>query len=454
MTRRLLLSLLLILQVNLTPAVAAEVAAGPMVGVTSMRSARIWFQAARPGTARVEYWPESAPKATLRSAPVTIHSGRQNAVTVTLNDLKPGTRYAYRVLVDGKAASPVFGFATQVLWQWRTDPPDFRVVTGSCAYTNEPEFDRPGKPYGDGDGIFAQMAAARPDLTVWLGDNLYFREVDFDSPWGMAARYVHSRQQPSLQALLRTGSHAAIWDDHDYGPNDSNSSFPLKDVSLELFKRYWPNPSFGLPELPGVFTVVRQGDAEFFMLDDRWYRDDDKNSGMEKVMFGAAQMRWLKNALLNSTATFKIIANGSQMLDAPETYRESWSHFKEERQGFLDWLTATKVNGVMFLSGDRHYTEMLQLPRPGTYPLHELTCSPFTAGPTDTSKMSPTPGQIPGTLVSERNFCTLDFSGPRAKRTLVIRSVASDGRELWKHSLSASAMRTPKNPTQPVIEVK
>jgi len=444
MIRRLSLALLLLLHVSLTGAHAAELAAGPMVGATAMRSARIWFQTAKPGIARVEYWLASAPRSQRHTASATLASSRQNAVTVTLNDLKPGTRYSYRVLVDGKAVSSVLSFATQTLWQWRTDPPDFRVVTGSCAYTNEPEFDRPGKPYGDGDGIFDQMAAARPDLTVWLGDNLYYREVDFDSPWGMAARYTHSRQQPSLQALLRTGSHAAIWDDHDYGPNDSNSSFPLKDASLELFKRYWPNPSFGLAELPGVFTIVRQGDADFFLLDDRWYRDDDRESSGTKTMFGAAQLRWLKNALLNSTATFKIIANGSQMLDAAETYRESWSHYKDERQGFLDWLTANKVNGVMFLSGDRHYTEMLQWPRPGNYPLTELTCSPFTASPVDTSKMPPTPGQVPGTLVSERNFCTMDFSGPRTKRTLLIRSVASDGRELWKHSLSASAMRTPK----------
>jgi alkaline phosphatase D len=287
------------------------------------------------------------------------------------------------------------------------------------------------------------MAAARPDLTVWLGDNLYFREVDFDSPWGMAARYAHSRQQSSLQALLRTGSHAAIWDDHDFGPNDSNSSFNLKDASLELFKRYWPNPSFGLPEHPGVFTIARQGDADFFLLDGRWYRDADLDSGSAKVMFGATQMRWLKNALLNSTANFKIIASGSPMLDGPTPY-ESWSHFNDERQGFIDWLTANKVNGVMFLSGDRHHTEMLQWPRSGTYPLHELICSPLTAGPRDISKGPATPGQIPGTLVGERNFCTLDFSGPRTKRTLVIRAVATDGRELWQQSLSASAMRTPK----------
>lgn len=408
-----------------------------------MRSARIWFQTVKPATARVEYWPESSPVSKRRSDLMAVQSTRQNAVAVTLNDLKPGTRYGYRVLVNGKAVSPVLSFATQTLWQWRTDPPNFRVVTGSCAYINEPEFDRPGTPYGAGSEIFAQMAAARPDLTVWLGDNVYLREVDYDSAWGMAARYAHGRQHRPLQALLRTGTHAAIWDDHDYGPNDSNSSFALKDTSLELFKAYWPNPSYGLPELPGVFTVVHQGDVDFFLVDGRWYRDDDQNGDSPKTMFGAAQIRWLKNALLNSTANFKIITSGSQMLDAP-SYIESWGHFTEERQDFIDWLTANKIDGVMFLSGDRHYTEMLAWPRTGSYSLHELTCSPLTAGPRDITKAPVTPGRVQGTLVGERNFCTMDFSGPRTKRSLVIRSVATDGREMWKRTLSAADMRTPK----------
>jgi alkaline phosphatase D len=69
-------------------------------------------------------------------------------------------------------------FRTPPLWQWRTDPPDFTLLTGSCAYINEEAYDRPGKPYGDGYSIFETMAQMRPDLTLWMGDNLYFHEAD------------------------------------------------------------------------------------------------------------------------------------------------------------------------------------------------------------------------------------------------------------------------------------
>ena len=35
----------------------------------------------------------------------------------------------------------------------------------------------------------------------------------------------------------------------------------------------------------------------------------------------------------------------------------------------------------MFLSGDRHFTELLKVERPGTYPLYEFTSSPLTSRP-------------------------------------------------------------------------
>lgn len=444
MTYRLVILAFCIAASYIHDARGSELSAGPMVGVTAQRSARIWFQTSTPSMATVEFWAEAAPKSKRRSSLVKTTANSQHAATVPITDLKPGTRYSYRILLDGKPASPVFAFATQMLWQWRTDPPDFRVATGSCAYVNEPDFDRPGTPYGAGEEIFDRMAATKPDLTVWLGDNLYFREVDFDSPWGLEARYAHTRQSLPLQKLLQTGSHAAIWDDHDYGPNDGNSSFFLKDKSLELFKNYWPNPGFGSAEMPGVSTIVRHGDAEFFLVDGRWYRDSDRDVSPSKSLFGTVQLRWLKNALLNSTATFKIITSGSPMLDTQP--HEGWQNFPNERQEFIDWLTANKVDGVMFLSGDRHSTELLQWPRNGTYPLFELICSPLTAGPRDISKLVDKPGIVSGTLVGERNFCILDFQGPRTSRTLDIRSFAADGREFWKQTLSSSSMRTPRPP--------
>lgn len=421
---------------------AASLAAGPMSGPTAMREATVWIQAKSAGRAQLEFWPENAVARKRRSAPVTLSRREDYAARLPLAGLEPGVRYRYRVLVDGKPASAIHTLATQALWQWRSDPPSFKVLLGSCAYINEAAYDRPGTPYGGGSEIFASMAAAQPDLTLWLGDNVYFREAD-DSPSGMAARYRHDRALPALQALLGSGNHAAIWDDHDYGPNDSNASFIFKDQSLALFKRYWANPSYGLPGLPGIFTSVRHGDAEFFLLDDRWYRDADSLKAEDKAMFGKKQMRWLQNALLNSTATFKFIAGGSQLLGTPSPY-EGWFNFPAERRAFIDWLGANRVEGVLFLSGDRHHTELLQWPRPDAYPLYDLTCSPLTAGTHDVSRERDNPRLVPGTLVGGRNYCSLEFSGPRAGRKLILRAFDTRGEKLWEKEIMRSEIAYPK----------
>lgn len=152
-------------------------------------------------------------------------------------------------------------------------------------------------------------------------------------------------------------------------------------------------------------------------------------------MFGKQQIRWLKNALLNSSASFKFIVSGSQLLDDQSKY-EGWRNFPQERQEFIDWLTLSKINGVVFLSGDRHHTELLAMQRENAYPLYELTCSPLTSGTHDITEEQRNPRLVEGTLVGERNFCALEFSGTRKNRQLVVKSHNTEGRLLWEKSMN------------------
>jgi alkaline phosphatase D len=244
---------------------------------------------------------------------------------------------------------------------------------------------------------------------------------------------------------LGTGQHLAIWDDHDYGPDNSDKGFALKTQSLGLFQRYWVNPNYGLPEAPGVFFKVSLGDLDLFLLDDRSYRDPDPAPATaEKTLLGPRQLQWLKEGVKASRATFKLIAAGSRMLsDRPASSGrggEGWHNFPQERTAFLDWLKAEGVEGLFFLSGDVHYTYLSELERPGSYPLLELICSPLT------SRVHPRPfpiRELPGTLVTQRNFCTLDISGPAEQRLLAVSAWDSAGTRLWRETFPAAALRNP-----------
>lgn len=427
-------------------AVAAEIAAGPMAGARAMRSALLWVQADSAAEARIEYWNEREPNRRWQSAPIMLSASSQFATHFRINSLEPGQRYGYRVLLDGKASKVGdLSFTTQDLWQWRKDAPDFKIAMGSCTYVNDPDYDRPGRGYGGFFETLQSVAKQQPDMMLWLGDNVYLREADFDSAWGMAERYRHTRALPQMQALLRTGHHYAIWDDHDYGPNNANQSYAFKGEALDLFKRYWANPSYGLPGQPGTHSTFSFNDADFFLTDNRWYRDDDDLIGVgNKTMFGREQVRWLKNALMNSTAAFKFIVMGSQVLN-DGSRSDGWHHYKAERDEFMKWLTEQKVNGVFFLSGDRHFTALYRQDREGTYPLHDLTCSPLTSGTHKQERERTNPRIVSGTLVEDkRNFCTFDFKGTRQAREFIIRVFDHQGVKQWERTITHSELTTPK----------
>jgi alkaline phosphatase D len=92
-------------------------------------------------------------------------------------------------------------------------------------------------------------------------------------------------------------------------------------------------------------------------------------------------MEWLKNSLLFSTATFKIIAVGSQVLNKLSPY-EKLGHFPAEYDELMNFLKDSKINGVLFLTGDRHHSEIIKTERAGTYTLYDITVSPLTSSTT------------------------------------------------------------------------
>jgi alkaline phosphatase D len=422
-------------------AAAPALAASIMHGFADMTSMTLWVQTERAVRVTVELHPESDP-GRRRKVEGATHPDDDFATALRLAGLDPGTRYRYTVLVDGKPAAESGHFSTQPLWQFRTEPPEFAVAFGSCHYLND-RFDRPGQPWGADYAILDALAAQSPDLMLWLGDNVYFREPEWTSPEGMSARYRAYRASPTLRRLARATSHVAIWDDHDYGPNDSDASFVMKGAALDAFKRYWPNPSHGLPGVPGVFGMVTFGDVDFFLLDNRFHRYPNRfPQTASKAMFGGPQLLWLKQALAHSRAPFKIVVAGGQFWNRANRF-EAFHNYPAEHKALGDWLVEQKIQGVVFLSGDRHFGGLWRIERPGTYPLHEFTSSPLTAG----AVANPSPEErenpelVRGTLVTQRNFGMLRFSGPRQERALTLEAYDASGKMLWQRRISAAELR-------------
>jgi alkaline phosphatase D len=413
-----------------------------MHGFADYTSALLWVMADAPGPIAISWQPEG--QGTERQLTLDAAAVSGNAVLARLTGLKAGKAVSYRVTGDGDSRAGTL--TTQPFWSKAADARDLVIAIGSCFFLADSDPLWGGRDYGGGFEIFDAIAGKKPDLMIWMGDNLYFQTPDELDPFAMAMRYQRQRTFPPLQKLLTATPHIAIWDDHDYGPNDADMSYVMKGDSLQLFRRYWANPGYGLPDVPGVFGLARWGDVDIFLLDDRWYRSANRAiDGPDKTMFGTQQLAWLRNALIYSQAPIKLVVNGSQMWNRANRF-EGWNHFATEQRAFADWLLAQKIDGVVFLSGDRHFTELLKVERLGTYPLYEFTSSPLTSRPwaNPDANERQNPDLVPGTLIGQRQFGMIRVTGPGNDRVLALESYDVSGNLLWRNEIRARDLRAPE----------
>jgi alkaline phosphatase D len=442
-----------------------KLVSGPWAGNVGLRTATIWVEVAPTAKKiKIGYF-EASPKndtdkvlgiitgfATFSTVNFSGKLGYDfNPIKITLNGLNFNTTYGYTLFIDDKEIKTDFKtqFTTQDIWQYRKPAPDFSFLAGSCAYINEPVYDRPGKPYGGDSSIFETMAKTPAAFHVWMGDNWYTREVDFESAWGLDYRASHARSQKVLQKFMASMPQYAIWDDHDFGPNDAGKNYILKDEARETFKKYSANPSYG-EDGKGIYTKISYSDVDVFLTDDRYFRSNDKmpdsidgKPSAGKQFFGTAQMEWIKNSLLFSDATFKIIVVGSQVMNPLNKY-ETMQKYSYEYNELLNFIRAQKIEGVVFFTGDRHHSEVIKVDQQGFYPLYDVTISPYTAGISKASGAEKNnPYRVNGTLVEAQNFGKITVSGAKNERILKVEFIGLKGEQLGNWSVNSKELKIP-----------
>ena len=285
---------------------------------------------------------------------------------------------------------------------------------------------------------------------LWLGDNWYLDEDEWNTVEGLKKKAHYARTAKPMQPLINKGIHEyAIWDDHDFGPDQSQQDYPLKNESRKIFIDTWKdNPSYG-ENNEGIYTSFRKEDVLFILLDDRWFRDRDNlwdykffKPNPNKRMFGKQQMEWLKKKLLeDTTATFKIIVSGSQMLN-PWAKGDCFVHFPVEYIELLDFLNNNSIDGVLFLTGDRHYSEIIKLEREKNYPLYDVTVSPLTSTPDPVRGIEKkNKYRVAGSYIPIHNFARFHISGANSDRKLSVEFFDHYGKPLNKWEVKSSELQ-------------
>jgi alkaline phosphatase D len=260
-----------------------------------------------------------------------------------------------------------------------------RIAFGSCAKQDQPQ------------PIWDAVVAARPQLFILLGDNIY---ADTDDMTVLRAKYQVLANQPGFKLLKQTCPLLATWDDHDYGANDAGGEYPKKAESQQVFLDFFGAPASDPRRTrPGVYNAQTFGPpgrrVQVILLDLRYFRSPLKHGfsagepgeGLEgpygpnldagATILGRAQWKWLDEQL-RQPADLRLIGSSVQVISHEHGY-ESWANFPAERERLLRLIRDTHAKGVVFLSGDRHEADISRLPAsdpPGVgYPLFDITSS-------------------------------------------------------------------------------
>ena len=138
-----------------------------------------------------------------------------------------------------------------------------RIAFGSCA--NQFRMRNPA--------IFYSIANWNPDIFLWLGDSIYADKFSFPfrfhgndlSTW--EKMYSDFKKDEEYANLINKTMITGVWDDHDYGINDGNKYYPLKNEAKKLFSDFLDDGSirnheglyhsFSFPNLKILSRVIK-----------------------------------------------------------------------------------------------------------------------------------------------------------------------------------------------------
>jgi len=106
------------------------------------------------------------------------------------------------------------------------------------------------------------------------------------------------------------------------------------------------------------------------MLDTRYFQDPlsrtpkgskrNYEADLDGQLLGEAQWRWLNAELSGSEADIHLIVSSLQVIAQDHRY-EMWDNFPNERKKLFDLLLEKKIKNPVFLSGDRHLSEVSRI---------------------------------------------------------------------------------------------
>lgn len=288
---------------------------------------------------------------------------------LTATGLSPDTRYWWAVEDDGLLDTDARG-------QCVTHP----TVGEPASYTIWMGGDAGAFPATPGEGsvlaadrlsnhtvfetIRAKAVAAGWLMGVHLGD-LHYYDLGSDSHGIVGGASVANYQRAYDDVLAQTQQHALyrdvplvyVWDDHDYGPDNSDRTSAGRGAAAQVYRErvpHYPLPA-GVVDPAPIYQSWQIGRVLYVAADVRYDRDPNSTpAGPSKTMLGAAQVAWMETVLSTTTAEALVWITPSAWVHP--TSIDNWeAGFADEQQYLVDMFDRLGWSDRMCIVwADRH----------------------------------------------------------------------------------------------------
>lgn len=352
-------------------------------GGIAENSATIAFATSEAANVKIQYSKNSNfNKLTEFSKPVNTGSGLNYFSKITLKDLSSNTNYYYRFSINGfinKDKDSIGRFRTS-----SDQPFSYKITLATCATTgsNNPVFDR----IREEESLFYLM----------LGD-FHYGDINKDCEQSFLAYYRAVLGSKKQSKLYQNTPIAYMWDDHDYGPNNSSGLSPNQygkiacqsdaRIAYQSYVPHYPlsfgaadtliSQSFNIGRLRFILSDIRSEKKRPLFAGDCTNQD---SSNCEKIRpgtnFGTPDhLQWFKDQLIDAKnnnqavvwqSSFPFIStpdlswfncDDKNTIKTEDGYEcddhDNWGWYPEEREDIANFIKENNIP-ICIVSGDAH----------------------------------------------------------------------------------------------------
>lgn len=261
---------------------------------------------------------------------VEADSSDEQVASFFLDGLQAETEYHYAVEVDGQLDTARMGqFET-----FPEGPASFVLAFGSCART------------GSSGSVFDTIRGHDPLMYLIAGD-FFYGDIPDNDPSRFEEIFDVTLTAPSQSELYRSTSIGYVWDDHDFGPNNSDSTSNSREAALSSYRKLVPSYPLTGPTAP-IYQAFTIGRVRVVMTDSRSARIPNE------TMLGADQKQWLKTELVESAKNHAVVIWLNPDPWVGDSGSDYWAEFPDERAELSQVLADANVNNLVMVSGDAH----------------------------------------------------------------------------------------------------